>query len=380
MTKCFEILKKSKETKARVGILKTSHGEVNTPVFMPVATQGTVKTISNNELHQIKVEMFVANTYHLYLRPGVQIIKKANGLHKFINWEKPILTDSGGYQVYSLATLRKITTEGVEFQSHIDGSTHFFSPEKVIDLQTEFGADIIMCFDECSPYPCSYDYAKNSMELTLDWAKRCKRHFENIKEPKNSSQLLFGITQGSTYLDLRKESALKTIDIDFDGYAIGGLSVGEPKEITFEVVKEITPLFPEEKPRYAMGVGTPEEIWHCVEQGIDMFDCVIPTRNGRNGQALTSFGKLNIKNAEFKEDFNPLDPLCDCPVCKDYSRSYIHHLFHSGELLSLRLLTLHNLFFMIKLLNLIRNSIKSEIFLEEKKKFLEKYGNSKNEK
>ncbi len=381
MTKCFEILKNSKDSKARIGIFKTSHGEITTPVFMPVATQGTVKTISNTELHKIGVEIFVANTYHLYLRPGIQIIKKAQGLHKFINWNKSILTDSGGFQIYSLATLRKITDEAVEFQSHLDGSSHFFTPEKVIELQYEFGSDIIMCLDECNSYPCTYDYAKVSLERTIRWAKRCKEKFIQLYEnSENKKQLLFGIIQGSTYLDLRKESTLKTLEIDFDGYAIGGLAVGEPKEVTLEIVKEISPMLPENKIRYAMGVGTPEEIWQFVEQGIDMFDCVIPTRNGRNGQALTSIGKLNIKNSEFRDDFAPLDPSCNCPVCKEYSRAYIHHLFHAGELLSLRLLTLHNLFFMLKLLKLIKDSIKTGTFLKEKKNFLEKYCNNKNDK
>ncbi|MDI6641823.1 MAG: tRNA guanosine(34) transglycosylase Tgt [Elusimicrobiota bacterium] len=378
----FRIEKKCSKTRARTGKISTQHGEISTPVFMPVGTQGTVKTISNNELIELNTEIFVTNTYHLYLRPGIKVIKDSGGLHKFIGWNRPLLTDSGGYQVYSLADLRKITTDGVEFQSHIDGSQHFFSPESVIEMQKDLGADIVMCFDDCAPYPSSYDYAKESMERTLQWARRSKKAVSSkqsaISEKKNcelstvNRQLLFGIIQGSTYIDLRKVSAIKTVELNFDGYALGGLSVGEPKEVRLEIIENILPLLPAEKPRYAMGIGTPEEILTCIEFGIDMFDCVLPTRNGRNGQAITTFGKLNIKNSEYKTDYNPLDPECGCPVCQQHSRAYLHHLFHSGELLSMRLLTLHNLFFMLKLLDRIRKSIEEDRFLYLKEKFLKK--------
>ncbi|OGS17681.1 MAG: tRNA guanosine(34) transglycosylase Tgt [Elusimicrobia bacterium RIFOXYA2_FULL_40_6] len=373
----FQITKKSKNTRARTGKIITSHGEVSTPVFMPVATQGTVKTISNDELRKIGTELFIANTYHLYLRPGMEIIKQSGGLHKFINWERSIITDSGGFQVYSMSELRKISTEGVSFQSHIDGSTHFFSPENVIDIQIKLGTDIMMCFDECPPYPSTYDYTKSSMELTLNWAKRCKQQLMNSDvERPNLKQLIFGIVQGSTHMDLRKESALRTVDLDFDGYAIGGLAVGEPQEISQEIIDKIAPLLPENKPRYAMGIGTPEEIWSYIEQGIDMFDCVLPTRNGRNGQALTFSGKLNIRNAEYAKDFRPLDEDCTCPVCVEYSRAYIHHIFRCGELLSLKLLSLHNVFFMLKLTDLIKKSILEDNFDQEKVKFIGNYLNA----
>ena len=364
----FYIEKKCSKTQARTGKIIARHGEISTPVFMPVGTQGTVKIISNSELTALNTEIFVANTYHLYLRPGIKIIEDRGGLHKFINWNRALLTDSGGYQVYSLSTLRKITNDGVEFQSYIDGSIHFFSPENVIQMQIKLGADIIMCFDECASYPCSYEYAKESMERTLHWTERSKNFFTTHYSPL-TTHYLFGIIQGSTYIDLRRESALKTVALDFDGYALGGLSVGEPKEVKLEIVRHSIPLLPPEKPRYAMGVGTAEEILDCIEYGIDMFDCVLPTRNGRNGQAMTTFGKLNIKNSEYKTDFNPLDPECNCPVCLQHSRAYLHHLFHSGELLSMRLLTLHNLFFMLQLLKEIRKSIEADKFLELKETF-----------
>jgi queuine tRNA-ribosyltransferase len=371
MKKFFKLEKKCSDSKARIGKIHTSHGDIETPFFMPVGTQGTVKTASNTELTDIDVKIFVANTYHLYLRPGVDVISSAGGLHKFIGWDRPILTDSGGYQIYSLATLRKISPDGAEFHSHIDGSIHSFTPERAIEIQTALGADIIMCFDECTPYPCSHNDAKRSLELTLQWAKRCKDKFANSKE--NNSQALFGIIQGSTYNDLRKQSTMETIKLEFDGYAIGGLSVGEPKDVMFEIIQNTAPYLPEDKPRYAMGVGTPQDIWMCTEQGVDMFDCVLPTRNGRNGQAITSSGKINIRNACYKKDYNRIDSECGCTVCRNYTRAYIHHLFHSGELLALRLLTLHNLNFMIELLGTIRKAVRQDRFQTEKKRFLKKY-------
>jgi len=369
----FIIEKKCRDTKARVGRIITAYGEVETPVFMPVGTQGTVKAVSNSELRDIGVQLFISNTYHLYIRPGMDVIKNAGGLHKFINWDRAIITDSGGFQLHSLAKYCKVSNEGAEFKSHIDGSTHFFTPEKVIEIQNHLGSDIMMCFDECTSYPCSRDYAEQSMELTFRWAKRCKKFFLDT-HPVDTEQQVFGIVQGSTYLDLRRTSVQELTDVGFDGYALGGLSVGEPKEIMDEIITEIVPLLPEEKPRYVMGVGTPEDIWTCIENGVDMFDCVIPTKNGRNGQALTSSGKLNLKNAVHKNDYSPLDSECPCEVCREYTKAYIHHLFRSGELLALRLLSLHNLYFLIQLVGSIKKSIRSGKFVSEKKKFFENYG------
>jgi queuine tRNA-ribosyltransferase len=369
----YKLIKKSKECLGRAGELKTAHGTVHTPVFMPVGTQGSVKTISNEDLKIANAEVILGNSYHLYLRPGIEIIDQAGGLGKFIGWTGATLTDSGGYQIFSLTTLRRINSEGVEFQSHIDGTKHFFTPEKSMEVQSKIGADIIMCFDECPPYPCTHDYAKRSMELSVIWAQRCKKKFVELESQLPKNQLLFGIIQGSVYEDLRRESALKTIDISFPGYALGGLSVGEPKEELIEVLNNTTSLLPEEKPRYLMGVGTPEDIWEAVERGIDMFDCVLPTRNGRNGQAFTSGGKVNIKNAEYVKDFGPLDASCDCPTCKGYSRAYLNHLFKAQEILVLRLLSLHNIYFMIKLLSKIRESLMNDTFIKAKKEFLSGY-------
>jgi queuine tRNA-ribosyltransferase len=370
----FTITKKCVRTKARAGQLLTAHGLIETPVFMPVATQGSVKTVSNDDLISAGVELFISNAYHLYLRPGLDVINRFNGLHGFTGWTKGITTDSGGFQLYSLAKLRKISAEGVEFQSHIDGSAHFFSPEKVIDIQSQLGADIIMCFDECPPYPSSYEYAQKSMELTLEWAKRCKSRFNQVR---NKQQFLFGIVQGNTFHDLREQSLARTVEFDFDGYSIGGLSVGEPKDVMYELIERYVNKLPEPKPRYTMGIGLPEDIWYCVEHGVDMFDCVIPSRNGRNGQAFTTYGKVNIKNAEYRTDQGPLDPDCECSACRRYTRAYLHHLYHSGELLALRLLTLHNIFFIIKLTKIIRASIKQDNFLAEKEQFLKKYNSLK---
>ena len=385
-TKSFELLKKSGS--ARVGILHTAHGDIETPCFMPVGTLGTVKTLSPAELIEINAQIILSNTYHLYLRPGIEVLKNAGGLHNFISWQKPLLTDSGGFQVFSHSKLRKITEEGVEFTSHIDGSKHFFSPEKVIEIQQIFGSDIMMVLDECVAYPVEHDYAKSSMETTLRWAKRSKAVIgkrlavsgyrpsidtEHRIPNTEYRQLLFGIIQGSTYSDLRKESAQKTVKIGFDGYAFGGLAVGEPNGLMYEIISETEKFLPEDKPRYLMGVGTPENLWECVERGIDMFDCVLPTRNARNGQALTSTGKINIRNAEYKNDFLPLDKECDCYICKNFSRAYLSHLFRCDEILGLRLATLHNLTFMLNLAQRIRESIKTEKFHQEKKNFFDRY-------
>ncbi|MFH1540904.1 MAG: tRNA guanosine(34) transglycosylase Tgt [Elusimicrobiota bacterium] len=369
-TKNFELL--DSDGLARIGILYTAHGNIETPCFMPVGTLGTVKTLSPAELTEINAQIILGNSYHLYLRPGLEVIKNANGLHKFIGWQKPILTDSGGFQVFSHSKLRKIAEEGVEFTSHIDGSKHFFSPEKVIEIQQIFGSDIIMVFDECISYPAEYSYAKSSMDLTLRWAKRSKEAFTSSQIHEFTS-LLFGIIQGSTFKDLRKISAQKTVEIEFDGYAIGGLSVGEPNELMYDIIMNVEEFLPQDKPRYLMGVGTPQDMWECVERGIDMFDCVLPTRNARNGQALTSTGKVNIKNAEYKNDFSPIDAECDCYTCKNFSRAYISHLFRCNEILGLRLATLHNLTFMLKLAQKIRESIKTKKFHQEKNIFLKKY-------
>ncbi len=374
MKNCFEVLKKCKNNNARTGRIVTAHGIVNTPVFIPVGTQGTVKTLSPRELEEARVEMILSNTYYLFLRPGVEVIEKAGGLHKFMGWDRPIISDSGGYQVFSLADLRKITQEGVEFQSHIDGARHFLSPERIIDIQVSLGSDIIMCFDECTPYPCERDYAQQSMELTLEWARRCKKEFDEQTSSPNP-QCLFGIVQGGMHKDLRKRSAEESMRIEFEGYAIGGLSVGEPQDLRNEVLEFTTPLLPEDRPRYLMGIGQPQEIWEAVEKGIDMFDCAMPTRNARNGQVLTSTGKVVIKNAQYKEDFGPLDPECQCYTCRHFSRAYLCHLFRAGEILALRLNTLHNTHFMVKLFKQIRQAIEKDRYEEAKREFLRKWHN-----
>ncbi|MDR3256827.1 MAG: tRNA guanosine(34) transglycosylase Tgt [Endomicrobium sp.] len=367
----YQVIRKSSECRARLGKVYTTRGVIDTPIFMPVGTQGTVKGVSSEFLHSSGAQIILANSYHLYLRPGTEVIKKAGGIQKFNSWNKPMLTDSGGFQVFSLNDIRKINENGTEFQSHIDGSKHFFSPEKSIQVQKDIGADIVMCFDECTPYPTDYEYAKNSMELSLRWAKRCKEEF--YKDDSYKTQALFGIVQGSIYNDLRIKSAQEMLNIGFVGYAIGGLSVGEPKEYMHLVLENILPLLPENKARYLMGVGMPEDLWECVERGIDMFDCVIPTRNGRNGQVFTSFGKINIRNAEFKEDFSPLDSDCNCPTCTGYSRAYLNHLVRAQETLYLSLLSLHNIYFMVNLMSNIRKSLRNDIFLKSKQEFFEKY-------
>ena len=367
----YTLLKKSSQCKARLGKVYTTRGVIDTPVFMPVGTQGTVKGVANEYLQDSGAQIILANSYHLYLRPGTDIIKKSGGIQKFNSWNRPMLTDSGGFQIFSLNEIRKLSEDGAKFQSHIDGSTHFFSPEKSMQIQKEIGADIIMCFDECTPYPATYEYAKDSMELSLRWAKRCKDEF--YKDDAYKNQALFGIIQGSVYNDLRKISAEEMIKIGFTGYAIGGLSVGEPKDDMHSVLENIVPLLPEDKARYLMGVGMPEDLWECVERGIDMFDCVIPTRNGRNGQVFTSLGKINIRNAEFREDFTALDPECKCPTCKGYSKAYLNHLVRAQESLYLGLLSLHNIYFMINLMEKIRKSLESDTFLEAKKEFFDSY-------
>ncbi|MBP2072611.1 MULTISPECIES: tRNA guanosine(34) transglycosylase Tgt [Thermoanaerobacterium] len=365
----YDLIKKEKMTKARLGVLHTPHGDIETPVFMPVGTQATVKTMTPEELKEIGTKIILSNTYHLYLRPGHEVIKKAGGLHKFMNWDRAILTDSGGFQVFSLGPLRKITEEGVEFRSHLDGSIHFLTPEKVIEIENALGADIIMSFDECAPYPADYDYVKNSMEMTLRWAKRGKEAHKNTEK-----QALFGIVQGGTYDDLRRECANRLVDMDFSGYSIGGLSVGEEKELMYHVVDYTTDLLPQDKPRYLMGVGSPDDLIEGVIRGVDMFDCVLPTRMARNGTVLTSSGRLIVRDAPHAEEFIPLDSECDCYACKNFSRAYIRHLFKANEILAARLATIHNLRFLTKLMEDIREAIRQDKLLEFKSQFYKKYG------
>jgi queuine tRNA-ribosyltransferase len=365
----FELLKESKDSMARLGKITTPHGEIETPIFMPVGTRGTVKAMTPEEVKILGAQIILANTYHLYLKPGHELISEAGGLHKFMSWDYPILTDSGGFQVFSLSDLRKISEEGVEFRSHIDGSKHFIGPEKSMEIQNALGSDIMMCFDECTPYPSSYEYSKQSMEMTTRWAKRCKEYHKNTDK-----QGLFGIVQGGMFKDLREQSARDLVEMDFPGYAVGGLSVGEPKDLMCDLLEFTTPLLPKNKPRYLMGVGTPDYLFEAVIRGIDMADCVLPTRLARNGTVLTSRGKLVIRNAKYAKDFSKLDPECDCYACTNYSRAYIRHLFNVGEILGARLTTIHNLYFLIKLMENIREAIKEDRLLEYKEEFYKKYG------
>ena len=376
----FKIIKKDKNSNARVGVMKTPHGEVNTPVFMPVGTQASVKTLSSEDLKEIGAEMILGNTYHLYLRPGHQLIERAGGLHKFMSWDRPILTDSGGFQVFSLNSLTKTSEEGVRFQSHLDGSYHLFTPEKVMEIEHALGADIIMCLDEPVFYPCSLEQAEKSNKLTLNWAKRCKETHDEIKEKDGKhGQALFGIIQGGTYPELRKHSAEVLTELDFPGYAVGGLSLGEPKSNTMEMVELSVSFIPDEKPRYLMGVGTPEDIVDSIHRGIDMFDCVLPTRNARNASLFTRFGKLIIKNSAYADDFSPIDPECNCSTCRNYSRAYLRHLFNTGEISVMRLTTIHSLYFYMELMRKAREAILSDNYPEWKKDFLEKYQNNEKE-
>ncbi|MDR1773411.1 MAG: tRNA guanosine(34) transglycosylase Tgt [Clostridioides sp.] len=365
----FELIKTCKQSGARLGKLHTPHGVIETPIFMPVGTQATVKSMTPEELKDIGSQIILSNTYHLYMRPGQEIIKKAGGLHKFMNWDKPILTDSGGFQVFSLGPLRKIHEEGVEFRSHLDGSKHFISPEKSIEIQNTLGSDIMMAFDECAPYPAERDYVKNSLERTTRWLKRCKEAHTNTEK-----QSLFGIVQGGMYKDLREQSAKEITDIELPGYAIGGLSVGEPKNVMYDVLEHTTPFLPKDKPRYLMGVGSPDDLIEGVIRGVDMFDCVLPTRIARNGTAMTSMGKVVVRNATYQEDFTPLDPNCDCYTCRNYSRAYLRHLVKTNEILGARLLTIHNLYFLLSLMEKVREAIKEDRLLDFRKEFFSNYG------
>jgi queuine tRNA-ribosyltransferase len=342
---------------ARAGLIHTDHGVVETPVFLPIGTQGTVKSIEPRELEEIGAQIVLGNTYHLSLRPGEEILRNAGGLHRFVGWNKPILTDSGGFQIFSLEGLRKVTEEGVRFQSHIDGSPRFFSPERVIDLERAIGADIMMVLDECTPNPCDYGYATESVGRTLRWAERCKTHFLEGSEVYEHTQALFGIVQGSTYRDLREQCLGKLVEMDFAGYAIGGLAVGETANEMYDIAEFCTERLPSDKPRYLMGVGTTENLLESIDRGCDMFDCVLPTRNGRNGMAFTSQGKLTLKNSTYKEDFRPLDPDCNCYTCQNFGRAYLRYLFQSREILGMQLLTLHNLSFYLSFMRNARGAI-----------------------
>ncbi|MDO5716730.1 MAG: tRNA guanosine(34) transglycosylase Tgt [Tissierellia bacterium] len=365
----FTVLKEDKKSGARVGQFNTPHGVIPTPIFMPVGTRATVKAMTSSDLIQLDAKIILSNTYHLFLRPGDELIKKAGGLHRFMNWDRPILTDSGGFQVFSLTENRKISEEGVVFQSHIDGSRVFLSPETSIQVQENLGADIIMAFDECAPYPASREYIEASMERTIRWLDRCIAAKSN-----NKNQALFGIIQGGMFEDLRIHSAKETVQRDLPGYAIGGLSVGEPLELMKEMLTVTLDYMPKSKPRYLMGVGTPDYLFEAVERGVDMADCVLPTRNARNGYAFTRSGRMNIKNAKYKEDFQPIEQSCDCYACKNYSRAYIRHLILSKEISGGRLLSFHNLRFLLKLMEDIRASIIEDRFLDFKQEFYESFG------
>lgn len=372
----FELLKKDKNTKARLGKIKTAHGEIDTPCFMPVGTQATVKGLSPEELFSSGAQIILSNAYHVFLRPGMELIKKAGGLHNFMSWKGPILTDSGGYQVFSLALLRKLNDNGVEFQSHVDGLRHVFTPEDIMDIQYTLGSDIIMPLDECVHYPASRDNALVAMQRTVNWARRSKiRKTELDSGNSGYKRMLFGIVQGSTYEDLRVKCADELTDIGFDGYAIGGVSVGEPRDLIYNIVSMTADVLPEERPRYVMGIGTPSDIIEAIDLGIDMFDCVIPTRYGRNGTAFSRQGKLVIRNAAFSQDFSPIDSKCACYACRNFSRAYIRHLFNTEEILGLRLVSLHNIYFYLDLVRQAREAIGQGDFAGFKREFLSTYRN-----
>ena len=387
MTQAIKFHVEAQQGEARAGVLTTRRGEIETPVFMPVGTAGTVKGIRFEELESgdLDARIILGNTYHLWLRPGIDVIKTAGGLHRFTGWDRALLTDSGGFQVWSLGALRKITEEGTEFRSHVDGSLRFLSPEISMEVQAGLGSDIVMAFDECAPGEASHEETEKSLNLTARWAKRSRAAFDRLQndgadtghleaEGLNGAQALFGIVQGAGHLDLRRNSLEQTVDTGFDGYAIGGLSVGEEKSVMFEVIDEIAPRMPKESPRYLMGVGTPEDLIEAVARGVDMFDCVLPTRNGRTGQAFTSMGKLNIKNAQWTTDSRPLDESCRCSVCRRHSRAYLRHLYMSGEMLASILLTHHNLAFFLDTMRGVRQSIRSGDFPTFRREFTERLG------
>ena len=374
MAVTFTLLKECSVTGARAGILHTPHGDIPTPVFMPVGTQATVKAMSPEELKEIGAGIILSNTYHLYLRPGHELIHEAGGLHRFMNWDRAILTDSGGFQVFSLGALRKIEEKGVTFRSHLDGSEHFLSPEKAVEIQEALGSDIAMVLDECAPYPAERSYIEDSLARTTRWAERC------LQAHKSSKQALFGIVQGGMYADLRKESALQLVALDFPGYGIGGLSVGEPAELMYDMLDETLPLLPTNKPRYLMGVGTADYIIESVKRGIDMFDCVLPTRIARNGTIMTRDGYLTVRNAPYARDFNPLEEGCNCYACRNYTRAYVRHLIKANEIFGLRLTTYHNLFVLVHFMTRIRESILNGTFPELYEDFIARFGQQKEEK
>ncbi|QGT99910.1 Queuine tRNA-ribosyltransferase [Candidatus Syntrophocurvum alkaliphilum] len=363
----FKITKKDEETSARLGELKITHGVVDTPIFMPVGTLATVKSLTPEDLCEMGIKIILSNTYHLYLRPGEDLVEKAGGLHSFMNWKHGVLTDSGGFQVFSLSELRQITDDGVYFNSHIDGSRHFFTPEKVMDIEQKLGADIAMCFDECPPYPCTYKEVLKAVERTSAWAKRCK------ESHTRTDQALFGIVQGGVFEELRRKSAKEIKEVEFPGYAVGGLSVGEPKEDMYAMLQVMDESLPTEKPRYLMGVGAPEDLVEGVKRGIDMFDCVLPTRLARHGTAYTHKGKITVRNAKYKDDFTPIDEECGCYVCKNYTRAYIRHLIKAEEILAPRLLSYHNVYFLAKLMENIRTAILQGEFSGFYNNFFENY-------
>jgi len=371
----FELIKTCKQSGARLGRLHTPHGVVDTPAFMPVGTQATVKTMSPEELKEMDAQIILGNTYHLHLRPGHELIREAGGLHRFMNWDRPILTDSGGFQVFSLSERRKITEEGVEFRSHLNGDRLFLSPEKAMEIQNALGADIAMAFDECPPYPAEYEYVKASTERTTRWARRCLESHR-----RREDQALFGIVQGGMYEDLRRQSALELTSMDFPGYAIGGLSVGEPKETMYRILEATVPLLPADRPRYLMGVGSPDALLEGAIRGVDMFDCVLPTRIARNGTTMTSTGRLVVRNARYARDLGPLDPNCDCYTCRNYSRAYIRHLIKADETFGIRLTTYHNLYFLLSLMRNIRRAIREDRLLDFRDEFFARYGLHDNEK
>src|SRR6266496_2548185 len=386
----FDLLTSDPRSKARRGRLTTAHGIIETPAFIPVGTQASVKAVSPRELRELEAQIILGNTYHLFVRPGIEVIRDFGGLHKFMNWNGPILTDSGGYQIFSLAKLRKITEEGAQFQNHVDGQPAFISPEIAMETQATLDSDIAMVLDECAPYPCEYDYAARSAEMTARWAARCKRALEANASPARTvspanltatagtavttaDQLLFGIVQGATFDDLRKSSAQAIADLDFDGYAIGGVSVGEPEEEMMRAVESAEPFLPKNKLRYAMGLGTPPQMLEMIARGIDMFDCVLPTRLARNGTAFTAAGTVNLKNAEFILDKKPIEENCACPSCREFVRGYIRHLIKAEEILGLRLITLHNLHFYLDLMKQVRDTIENKTFDGFRKSFVSNY-------
>ena len=368
----YELIKTCKQSGARLGILHTPHGDIETPIYMPVGTQATVKAMTSREMEEIQTQILLSNTYHLHLRPGEKLVEKAGGLHNFMNWKKPILTDSGGFQVFSLASFRKITEEGAAFRSHLDGSSRFISPEESMRIQEALGSDIAMAFDVCSPYPCDYRTAKENMHRTHRWAARCQKYHTR------EDQAVFGIIQGAFYDDLRIESAKTLVDMDFPGYGIGGLSVGEPKPIMYDMLEAVMPHMPVNKPRYLMGVGSPDCLVEGVYRGVDMFDCVLATRVARNGTCFTDHGRLVIRNATYAHDFGPIEEGCDCYACQNYSRAYIRHLLKAGEITGGRLATIHNLRYLLSLMERIRKAIEEDRFEEFRKDFFNKYDMSRN--